>query len=95
MIAISTLLTLAVIAIWIGCIGFIRLGAPFDRLHCVTFVAASAGPLTAAVSFVADGASDRSWKILLLIVLLLGNGAAISHATARMIAWRDLSGERA
>jgi multisubunit Na+/H+ antiporter MnhG subunit len=90
---IDTLLVLACVCVWIGCIGFARLTGPFDRLHCVTFVAASAGPLIAALAFIMDGASDRAWKILLLVGLMLVNGAALTHATARTIAWRELSGE--
>ncbi len=91
---INLLLGLMAVCVWIGCVGFARLSSPLDRLHCVTFVAASAGPLAAALAFVTDGASDRAWKVLLLVVLMLVNGAALTHATARTIAWRETTGER-
>ena len=47
-----------------------------------------AGPLLVAAAFVADGASNRAWKILLLVALVMLNGAATSHAVARATAWR-------
>ncbi|MFL5288963.1 MAG: monovalent cation/H(+) antiporter subunit G [Rhodopila sp.] len=90
----EALLVLVAVCVWIACIGFARLGNSFDRLHCVTFVAASAGPLIVALAFVMDGASNRTWKIALLVLLMLVNGAALAHATARTIAWRDTTGER-
>lgn len=90
---IDALLVLAVLAVWIGCIGFARLRSPFDRLHCATFVAVSAGPLLVLAAFLADGFSDRPGKILLLLVLAAFNGAASGHAVARTIAWREAAGE--
>ena len=90
---IAAILALAGIAVWIGCVGFARLASPYDRLHCATFVAAGAGPLVGLAAFWADGASDRAWKILLVVVLVLVNGAALSHAASRAVAWREGSGE--
>jgi len=90
----NALLIFVIASIWIGCIGFARLSTPLDRLHCVSFVAASAGPLAVALAFAADGFSDRAWKIVLLVVLMLVNGAALTHATARTIVWRASTGER-
>ncbi|HEX2941350.1 MAG TPA: monovalent cation/H(+) antiporter subunit G, partial [Rhodopila sp.] len=78
--------------IWIGCLGFARLSGVYDRLHCATFVAASAGPLLTLAAFWADGASDRAWKILLLVILVLVNGAGVSHAASRALAWRESAG---
>jgi multisubunit Na+/H+ antiporter MnhG subunit len=93
-VTIDALLLLGGIVVWIGCIGFVRLRSPYDRLHCAAFVAVAAGPLVGLTAFVADGASDRAWKILLLVILLEVNGAALSHATSRAVAWRDMSGEK-
>lgn len=75
-----------VVMTWLGCIGFARLPSAYARLHCVAFVAFGAGlPLTLE-SFFADGASSRALKVLLLLVLVLVCGAALSHATGRAIA---------
>lgn len=90
---IDALLILAELAVWIGCVGFARLGSAFDRLHCATFVALSAGPLLAIAAFWSDGASDRAFKILLVIILLAVNGAVTGHAVARAIAWREGANE--
>lgn len=86
---IAAILILATLCTWIGCVGFARLSSAYDRLHCATFIAASAGPLLVLAAFRADGASDRAWKILLLVVLVLVNGAALSHAVGRAVAWRE------
>jgi multisubunit Na+/H+ antiporter MnhG subunit len=83
--AIDVLLALAVVAVWLGCLGFARLEAARDRLHCVAFVAATAGPLLTAAAFVADGVSDRALKVLAVTVIALLGGAASSHATARAL----------
>jgi multicomponent Na+:H+ antiporter subunit G len=88
---IAAVLLLAGLAVWIGCIGFARLRTPLDRLHAASFAAAAAGPLVALAAFLADGDSIRAWKILLAVVLLVGNGAATTHALARCVVWRDAS----
>lgn len=90
---IGIILLLVAVVIWIGCVGFIRLRTPFDRLHCATFVAAAAGPLVVLLAFCADGSSSRAWKIVLLVVLLLVDGAALSHATSRTIDLRKATGK--
>lgn len=84
-------LALAVAASWIGAIGFVCLRSPFDRLHCVTFVnVAGAGALLVA-SFLADGATDRVLKILVLVVATLLTGAALTHGTGRALRLRERS----
>ena len=90
---ISAALAVTVVAVWLGCVGFARLRSPYARLHCVPFVTAAAGaPLLLAV-FVADGASDRAFKILLLLLLALVGGAALSHASGRAIAMHEMNPE--
>jgi monovalent cation/proton antiporter MnhG/PhaG subunit len=91
---ITACLAALVLSIWIGCFGFARLSSPYDRLHCATFIAATGGVLAALAAFLADGASDRAWKILLVVVLVLVNGAALSHAVSRAVAWRENGGDR-
>jgi multisubunit Na+/H+ antiporter MnhG subunit len=92
--AIDALIGLALLGAWLGCFGFLRLRTALDRLHVVTFVAAGAGLPIAAAAFIADGASDRAWKILLLVVLQLGTGAALAHAIGRAVLLRAPAEER-
>jgi multicomponent Na+:H+ antiporter subunit G len=87
---IAALLAVAVVATWLGCIGFTRLRTAYARLHCVPFVVIAAGfPITAA-AFLADGISSRSLKILFLQLGMLLVGGALSHATGRAIALRAI-----
>ncbi len=88
MILLSVLLVLAVAVTWLGCAGFARLRAPLDRLHCVAFVNASAGLCLTVAAFVADGASARSLKTLLILLASLAAGAVQSHAVARALVYR-------
>ena len=90
---IAALLTIAVLATWLGCLGFARLPTAYARLHCVPFVIIAAGiPLTLA-TFLADGMSSRLLKVLFLMVVLLVSGAALSHATGRAIALHTMNRE--
>ncbi len=83
---ITALLAVMVAAAWLGCLGFARLRTPLDRLHCVAFVNATAGIALTIAAFVADGlASTRAWKILLMTMVSLGAGAALSHASGRAL----------
>ncbi len=86
--AVNVLLGVLVLSAWLGCAGFARLRSPLDRLHCVTFVNAACGAALAVVAFVADGASDRAFKILLLVAAALLSGAALAHATGRALVLR-------
>jgi len=88
-IAVSVLLALVVLATWLAVWGFIRLPQVYDRLHCTSFAGIAAGVPLVALAFVADGASDRAFKILLLVALMLVSGAATTHAAARAVAARD------
>jgi multicomponent Na+:H+ antiporter subunit G len=87
-IAVDVLLAILVLAAWLGCAGFARLRAPFDRLHCAAFVNAVSGTALTIASFVADGVSDRALKVLLVTGLSLLAGAAMSHATGRALLLR-------
>ena len=82
---IAVLLTFTVACVWLGCLGFARFASAYDRLHCVTFVAVTAGFFVVVAAFVADGVSDRALKILLFFLLSLANGAAVAHATGRAV----------
>jgi len=55
----------------------------------VTFVNAAAGAAVSLAAFAADGASDRAFKIALIVVVNLVAGAAVSHMTGRAVTQRD------
>lgn len=95
MIVVAVLLALVVLALWLAVWGFARLPNAYDRLHCTSFAAIAVGAPLVVLAFVADGASDRAFKILLLVVLMLISGAATTHASARAIAARDAGREGA
>lgn len=87
------LLAVVVLAVWLGGAGFLRLRSPLDRMHCVAFVAATAGAALTAAAFVSDGVSDRALKILSFTVVSLLTGAATSHATGRALLLRGSAPE--
>ncbi len=87
------LLALAVLSAWLGCAGFLRMRNALDRMHCVSFVYATAGSALTVAAFVSDGLSDRALKVLLLTVVGLLTGAAMSHATGRALLLRGSASE--
>ncbi len=86
--AIDALLTIMVLAVWLGCAGFARLRTPLDRMHCVAFVNTTAGTALILAAFLSDGVSVRALKILLMVIASLLIGAATSHAVGRSILLR-------
>lgn len=90
--ATDVLLALLVASAWLGAAGFVRLRAPLDRLHCATFVNATCGPALLAAALLADGLTGRVLKILLLVLLNLLTGAALSAASGRAILHRKGKG---
>lgn len=93
-IVVDVLLAIAVASAWFGALGFVRLSSSLDRLHCVAFTYVGSGVPMVAAAFVADGATTRSFKILLLFFVALIAGAAVNQAVARAIFTRDEAGER-
>jgi len=85
---IAVALAVVLLAAWLGAAGFARLRAPLDRLHCVTFVNVAGGGALFVAALLSDGLSIRVCKILLLVVVVLLAGAALSHATGRALVLR-------
>jgi len=86
---VDILLALALLSVWLGCAGFVRLGKALDRLHCCAFLNAGAGiSLTLAV-LLQDGLTSRSCKVVALLMLSLLVGAATNHAIGRAIYLRE------
>ncbi len=87
--AVATLLAICVATVWLGCAGFVRLSSNLDRIHCIAFVNATAGLSLTASAFIADGASIRAIKVLLITICSLLVGAAVSHAMGAALLDRD------
>ena len=87
--SIDILLAICVAAVWLGCLGFVRLNSNLDRIHCIAFVNASAGLSLTAATFISDGPSVRAIKVLLITVVSLMVGAAASHAMGAALLDRD------
>lgn len=93
-VAIAILLAIAVASAWLAAVGFLRLESALDRLHCVAFVYVGCGLPVVAAAFLADGASSRAFKVLLLVLICFVAGASVNQSVARAIFARDETGER-
>lgn len=82
-------LALAVLSVWVGGFGALRLRSSLDRLHAVAFVNAAAGAFTMLAAVLTDGISTRTVKVVCLLAFVLVTGSAISHAVGRALALRD------
>lgn len=91
-IAIDALLALAVLVAWLGALAFLRLRTRFERLHVVTFVNIAAGAAITAAAILHDGLSGRTFKCILIWIVIASAGALLSHATSRALHLRE--GER-
>ena len=89
---IAIFLALSVASFWLAAWGLLRLSSAYDRLHCVTFAAIAGGLPVLIATFIAQGASAAAFKVLLIFVLNVGCGAALTHATGRAIAFREAGG---
>jgi multisubunit Na+/H+ antiporter MnhG subunit len=88
-VVVDVLLVVLIALAWLGSIGFARLRSPLDRLHCAAFVNVAAGSVLVVATFLADGPSDRSWKVLLTVLASVAGGAVLSHAAGRALLYRD------
>ncbi len=91
---IDALLAVAVCGAWLGCAGLARLRTPLDRMHCAAFVNWTALAPIAAAAFVADGGSNRAWKLLLAVIVTLLASSVLSHATGRALSIREADRDR-
>lgn len=87
----DALLVVAVAAVWLGCLGFVRLSNAYDRLHCVTFVNVAAGVPLMLACWTNQNASEPILKVVFVLLFALLNGAALGHATGRAVLHRERS----
>jgi monovalent cation/proton antiporter MnhG/PhaG subunit len=78
-------LTVAVAAVWLGSVGFLRLSDAFDRQHCVSFVGVVGGLPVLLAAWMTLGNTETMLKILFLVICMLLNGATLCHATGRSL----------
>ncbi len=88
-VALDICLAVAVLSVWLGCFGALRLRSALDRLHAVSFVNAAGGIAFAAAAFVDEGITTRSVKLAALVAVVLVMGAAVNHAAGRALLLRD------
>jgi multicomponent Na+:H+ antiporter subunit G len=88
-VAVDLCLGLAVLAAWLGALGFLRLRSALDRLHCASFVTTVSGPLLALAALLDEGVTTRSVKLLVLAVAMLLINAVTGHAVGRALLLRD------
>ena len=81
-------IALAVAAGWLGCLGYLRLREPLDRLHCVTFSNIASGAALLIAAFLNDGMASRPLKIGLIWITTIIVGALTSHTTGRALLTR-------
>jgi monovalent cation/proton antiporter MnhG/PhaG subunit len=84
------LLTLVVLACWLGAIGMWRVREPMQALHYLSLPATVGAFVLAIAVFLADGANQAFWKTLLIACILLVTNSVVTHATARSFRARDL-----
>ena len=85
---IDVFIVLAVTAGWLGCLGYVRLRDPLDRLHCVTFSNIASGLMLLIAALLNDGMASRPLKIGLIWIITIISGAITSQATGRALVTR-------
>lgn len=79
----------AVASTWLSALALLRMPRALDRFHAVSFLNIATGVTVTGAAFAADGLSGRSLKILLMMVLLTGFSAVLSHAAGRALLLRE------
>jgi multisubunit Na+/H+ antiporter MnhG subunit len=89
-VAIRILLSLTVLACWIGVLGMLRMRRPVQALHYLGFPATIGVFALVLAVFIESGFSPASLKTLLIAFVLLGINSVVTHATARAFRTREL-----
>lgn len=83
-------LAVVVLACWLGAIGMWRMREPMQALHYLSLPATLGAFALAIAVFLADGANQAFWKMLLIAFILLATNSVVTHATARSFRAREL-----
>lgn len=88
-VVIGSVLALAVAAAWLAALALWRLPRALDRMHALAFLNVTASILVTVATFLADGLSGRSLKILVMMVVFLAWAAVLSHVSGRAVLMRE------
>jgi multicomponent Na+:H+ antiporter subunit G len=83
------LLALAVLVLWLCCLGVLRMRGVYNRLHFLGPASLLGAPLIAAAVLVDGGSTQASIKAITLTIILLVTGPVTSHALARAARVRE------
>ena len=86
----TILLSLVVLACWLGTVGMIRMREPMQALHYLSLPTCFGSVLLAIAVFLRTGNSQASWKMVLIVLVLLAINSVVTHATARAFRTREL-----
>ncbi len=84
------LLTLVVLACWLGVIGVWRMREPTQALHYLSLPSTVGAIVLTVAIFVGVGPNQAAWKMLLIAGVLFATNSIVSHATARAFRAREL-----
>jgi monovalent cation/proton antiporter MnhG/PhaG subunit len=86
----DTLLTIVVLLCWLGALGTWRMKEPTQALHYLSLPATGGAILLTVAVFLSQGSSQASWKVFLIVLILLASNSVVTHATARAFRARKL-----
>jgi monovalent cation/proton antiporter MnhG/PhaG subunit len=86
----TILLTLLVLACWLGVVGMWHMREPMQALHYLSIPASVGGVILVIAVFLEEGSSQVSWKTLLIAAVLFAINSVGAHATARAFRAREL-----
>ena len=85
--AVAAALGLSVAATWLAALTFGRL-RPLSRVHAVAFVNVAGGGAMTLATWLAEGVTPRTAKVLAIWAVMLLTGALSAHVTGRAILHR-------
>lgn len=86
----AILLDAVVLLCWLGVLGMWRMKEPMQALHYLSLPATAGAILLTIAVFIAQGASQAFWKVMLIAFILLATNSVVTHATARAFRTREL-----
>ncbi len=86
----TILLTLLVLACWLGVLGMWRMREPMQALHYLSLPASVGVVFLVLAVFLEEGDSQISWKTLIIAAVLFAINSVGAHAAARAFRAREL-----
>ncbi len=82
-IAIDTLVTVAVLLAGVSVMGMLRMREPYQRMHYISPPASLTPLLITIAIFLQDGIKPELFKAIVITFVLIGMNTAVTHAAAR------------